>query len=135
MIMEVFTKETVLQRLESFGYTVKGSDDFIISFSMDKVENTIKNDINAAEIPEGLEHAAVDMVVGEFLYAKKTFQPDDLEGFDLGYAVKQLSTGDTTTVFATGDGSETDEARLSAFINYLQNNGKSQFSSFRRIRW
>lgn len=135
MSMEVFTKETVMQRLESFGYTVKDSDEFIISFSMDKVSNTIKNDINAAEIPEGLEHIAVDMVVGEFFQAKKTFQPDDLDGFDLGYAVKQLSTGDTTTTFAIGEGTETDESRLTAFINYLLSYGKGQMSRFRRMRW
>lgn len=135
MSMEVFTKENVVKRLGSFGYTVKDSDDFIISFCMDKVGNSIRNDINVAEVPEGLEHIAVDMTVGEFLFSKKTFQPDDLTGFDLGYAVKQLTTGDTTTVFATGDGTETDETRLTTFINYLLNYGKGQFACFRRVRW
>lgn len=135
MSMEVFTKENVVKRLESFGYTVKDSDDFIISFCMDKVGSSIRNDINTAEVPEGLEHIAVDMTVGEFLFSKKTFQPDDLTGFDLGYAVKQLTTGDTTTVFATGDGTETDETRLTTFINHLLNYGKGQFACFRRVRW
>ena len=75
------------------------------------------------------------MAAGEFLQAKKTFQPDDLESFDLDYAVKQIQTGDTNTVFAAGEGSMTPEQRLNTFINYLLNYGKSEFHSFRRIRW
>ncbi len=57
---------------------------------MEKVRNTIKNEINWQDIPEELEHIAVDMAAGEFLQAKKTFQPDDLEHFDLVCAVKQI---------------------------------------------
>ena len=59
----------------------------------------------------------------------------DLTGFDLEYAVKQIQTGDTNTVFATGEGSMTPEQRLTSFINYLLSYGKAEFNSFRRIRW
>lgn len=70
-----------------------------------------------------------------FFFSKKTFAPTDLEGFDLEYAVKQIQTGDTNTVFATGEGSLTPEQRLTSFINYLLSYGKAEFNSFRRIRW
>ena len=131
----MFNVDTVKNRLKSFGYEVKESDEFALTFCIEKVRNTIKNDTNQPDVPEGLEHMAVDMVVGEFLFFKKTFSPDDLASFDLEYAVKQIQTGDTNTVFATGEGSMTPEQRLTAFINYLLSYGRSEFSSYRRLRW
>lgn len=131
----MFDVETVKKRLESFGYEVKAEDEFALTSCVGKVRSTIINDINWKEVPEGLEHIAVDMAVGEFLLSKKTFSPDDLSGFDLDYAVKQIQTGDTNTVFAVGEGTQTPEQRLTTFINYLLSYGKVEFSSFRRIRW
>ena len=75
------------------------------------------------------------MAVGEFLLGKKTFAPDDLSTIDLSVAVKQIQTGDTNTVFGVGEGSLTPEQRLDNFINYLLSYGKSEFNSFRRLRW
>ena len=131
----MFNVDTVKERLKSFGYDVKESDEFALTFCVEKVRSTIKNEINWQEVPEGLEHIAVDMAVGDFLLSKKNFAPNDLVGFDLDYAVKQIQTGDTNTVFATGEGSLTPEQRLTTFINYLLSYGKAEFNSFRRIRW
>lgn len=127
--------EKVVERLQTFGYMLRPGDEALLAFSVQKTENTVKNDCNVAEIPEGLINIAVDMAVGEFLTAKKTFAPDDLEGLDLEYAVKQIQAGDTNTVFAIGEGSLTAEQRLDAFLNYLLTNGCEQFSCYRRIRW
>lgn len=131
----MFSVDTVKERLKSFGYEVKEGDEFSLTFCVDKVRNTIKNDTNQSEVPEGLEHIAVDMTVGEFLLTKKTFAPDDLANFDLTYAVKQIQTGDTNTVFATGDSSLTPEQRLTTFINYLLSYGRAEFSAYRRLKW
>lgn len=127
--------EQVKERLQSFGYGFKESDETILIFCIQKVENTIKNDCNASSIPDGLVNIAVDMVVGEFLTAKKTFAPNDITGIDLDFAVKQIQTGDTNTVFATGEGSLTAEQRLNAFLNYLLTYGRDEFSCYRKIRW
>lgn len=131
----MFGTEAVKERLKSFGYEVKADDEFALIFCVEKVRSTIKNEINWQDVPEELEHIAVDMAVGEFLLSKKTFAPNDLEGIDLEYAVKQIQTGDTNTVFAIGEGSLTPEQRLTACINYLLSYGKNEFNSFRRIRW
>lgn len=131
----MFGVEAVKERLNSFGYEVKVDDDFALTFCVEKVRSTIKNETNWQDVPEGLEQHAVDMAAGEFLLSKKTFAPADLEGLDLEYAVKQIQTGDTNTVFATGEGSLTPEQRLTTFINYLLSYGKAEFSAFRRIRW
>ena len=125
----------VKKRLESFGYEVKSCDEFSLPFYVEKVTNTIKNDCNVNEVPEGLMNIAVDMAVGEFLSAKKTFSPDDLGNLDLSVMVKQIQTGDTNTVFDTGGSTSTPEQRLNSIINYLLNYGRSEFSSYRRLRW
>ena len=131
----MFDADAVKKRLESFGYEVRAEDDAALAFCIMKVRGTIRNEINCRDVPEGLEHIAVDMAVGEFLLAKKTFAPDDLAGIDLDYAVKQIQTGDTNTVFAVGEACLTPEQRLTAFINYLLSYGKNEFHVFRRIRW
>lgn len=131
----MFGVEAVRERLVSFGYEVRAEDEFALAFCVEKVRSTIKNEINWQDVPEGLEHVAVDMAAGEFLLSKKTFAPADIAGLDLDYAVKQIQMGDTNTVFATGEGSSTPEQRLTTFINYLLSYGKGEFNSFRRIRW
>lgn len=131
----MFNVELVKGRLKGFGIEAGENDEFALVFCTEKVRDTIKNEINHQDVPEGLEHIAADMAVGEYLMAKKTFAPDALNGIDFGYAVKQLQTGDTNTVFAVGDGSMTPEQRLNAFINYLLSYGKGEFNSYRRIRW
>lgn len=127
--------EQVKERLESFSYALKDSDEVILTFSIQKVENTIKNVCNVSSIPDGLVNIAIDMAVGEFLTAKKTFSPDDIAGLDLDFAVKQLQEGDTNTVFATGEGTLTAEQRLNSFLNYLLTHGRDEFSCYRRLRW
>lgn len=131
----MFGTEAVKERLKSFGYEVKADDEFALTFCVEKVRSTIKNEINWQDVPEGLEHIAVDMAVGEFLLAKKTFSPDSIAGLDLDMAVKQIQTGDTNTVFATGEGSLTAEQRLNNFLNYLLTYGRDEFSCYRKIRW
>lgn len=127
--------EQVKERLESFGYILKEGEEAVLTFSIQKVENTIKNDCNLSSIPEGLANIAVDMAIGEFLTAKKTFSPDDIAGLDLDFAVKQLQEGDTNTVFTTGEGTLTAEQRLNTFLNYLLTHGRDEFSCYRRLRW
>lgn len=127
--------DMVKARLQSFGYEIKDGDETILNFCIQKVESSIKNDCNVSSIPDGLVCIAVDMAVGEFLTAKKTFSPDSIAGLDLDCAVKQIQTGDTNTVFATGEGSQTAEQRLTAFISYLLTYGKGEFACYRRIRW
>ena len=127
--------ERVKTRLQSFGYVLQDGDEVILIFSIGKVTNTIKNDCNVSEIPDGLMNIAIDMVVGEFLTVKKTFSPNDIAGLDLDYAVKQLQEGDKNTVFATGEGNLTAEQRLNNLLNYLLTYGRDEFSCYRRIRW
>lgn len=131
----MFNTDAVKDRLKSFGYEVKADDEFALTFCVEKVRSTIKNEINWNDVPEGLEHIAVDMAVGEFLLFKKTFSPDDLAGLDLTSAVKEIKEGDTTVSFGTGEGTMTPEQRLTTYINYLLTYGRTEFSAYRRLKW
>lgn len=128
--------DKIVTLLAAIGYTnVTDNDTILLNFMISEVESHIKNEINWQEIPEGLEAVAINRVIGKFLLAKKTFSPADLSMLDLDAVVKQIQAGDTNYVFAVGEGSETDESRLTSFINYLLSYGESDFSAFRRIRW
>lgn len=130
----MFDVSTVKERLKSFGYEAGEEDDFSLAFCMDKVRSIIMNKAHLSSVPVGMEQAAVDMAVGEFLLAKKTFAPDSLSGLDLGAAVKQIQAGDTNTVFATGEGSQTAEQRLDAFISRLLSR-EEEILHYRRLVW
>ena len=123
--------EEVKERLKMFGYVFQNGDDLSVKFACEKVENTIKNDCNISEIPDGLMNVAVDMAAGEFFALKKVFEPSSLANIDLDEAVKQITEGDTTISF---DGS-TPEARLDGFIECLKSYGREEFSCYRKIRW
>lgn len=126
----------VVTRLNSYGYELKDdTDSFLLATAFEKVRSYIKNECNISDIPEGLKSVAADRVIGEFLQGKVVFSPKDLTGFDLDYAVKQIQTGDTNTVFAVGEGCSTPEQKLNAFIAYMLSSGQGQFSVYRKIRW
>lgn len=128
-------KKRLRERLAAFGYEVQPADEALLGFALDKAVGSIKNDCNLADLPEGLQRIAVEWAAGEFLQAKKAFAPDDLAGLDLEAAVKQIQAGDTTVVFAAGEGSQTPEQRLNGLINYLLSYGRSELACYRRFRW
>lgn len=127
--------EDVKTRLHSLGYTLKDGDEALLSFSIQKAENTVKNECNITAVPSELLCTAVDIAVGEFLQAKKTFAPQDITSLDLDFAVKQIQTGNTSTTFAVGEGNLTSEQRLDNLISFLINSKRGELLCFRRIRW
>ena len=127
---EFITKAT--ERLAQLGYTVTETDMSAVEYCCGKVKNTIKNDCNLTDIPDGLCYVAIDMSVGDFLMMKKTFSPESLSGLDIGEIVKSIQTGDTTVQFDTSSNST---AALDSVINYFLTNGRKQFACYRKMRW
>jgi len=121
--------------LESFGYTMQDGDDWLLGFCIQKVESSIKNECNVSSVPCGLKKVAAQMIVGEFLFAKKGI--GQLQGLNINIdaAIKQIQEGDTNVTFAFGNGSMTPEQRLDSLIAYLMVSGKSQFVRYRRLKW
>lgn len=129
----------VEMRLLTFGYTVTEADQKILTYVTGRAAQYVCTFCNFPrcpdDIPSSLQYVTADYAVGDFLQHKKTFAPDDLTNLNLDLAVKQITTGDTTTVFATGEGSQTDEQKLNSFISYLMTYGKHELHPHRRVKW
>lgn len=121
--------DEVKRRLESFGYTPTAADNWMIGFCVDKVLLHIKNNCNVAEVPGGLWRIAVDMVCGEFLFAKK--QSGQSVGVEFEAVVKSIAEGDTTIAFETKNSAE---AKYDSLVAYLMHR-EVDFAAFRRIKW
>lgn len=124
--------DDIKARLETFGYVCTGNDDWLIDFTTLKIENDIKTQCNTDIIPEELYQTKVDMIVGEFLFAKKNM--GQLSELDLSAAVKSIQEGDTNITFAFGSGSSTPEQRFDAIISGLRT-PNVDFAAFRCIKW
>ena len=124
--------DDIKARLETFGYVCTGNDDWLIDFTTLKIENDIKTQCNTDIIPEELYQTKVDMIVGEFLFAKKNM--GQLPELDLAAAVKSIQEGDTNITFAFGSGSSTPEQRFDAIISGLRT-PSVDFAAFRCIKW
>lgn len=129
----------VEMRLLTLGYPVTEADQKILSHVTGHAAQYVCTFCNFPrcpdDIPGSLRYVTVDYAVGNFLQHKKTFAPDDLTNLNLDVVVKQITTGDTTTVFATGEGSQTDEQKLNSFISYLMTYGKQELNSHRKVKW
>ena len=132
----MITVEDIKKRLESFGYSAAPENEAALAFALKKASDVCKNDCNVFDVPEGLESIVIDMAVGEFLLALKTFNPTSLSNIGLSFesAVKELSEGDTRISFAT-EGNKSDEQKLDSMIDLLINGRKSEFACYRRLRW
>lgn len=129
--------EETKKRLESLGINVdnepSSSDGFLLSFSIKKITNHIKNQTNLSKIPEELKEIAIDMVVGEFLFAKKSMGQLEIESIDFEPFAKQVQDGDTNVTYAV-EANSTPESKFEAFINYLRHN-EVDFVKYRVLTW
>lgn len=73
------------------------------------------------------------MVVGEFLYNKKSMGALSVDTLDFDLIAKQVQDGDTNIVFAI-EAKNTPEAQFNAFITYLQHN-EVDFVRYRVMLW
>ena len=131
-IIESNLTELVLKRLDSFGYEPNENDVLLISFSVQRVENSIKSDCNVAEVPEGLINIAVDMVCGEILSVKYRTGQLELSSLDLDGAIASVNVGGASVSF---DNNTSDDSKLNKLLSLLANSGRGEFTCYRRIKW
>lgn len=123
----------VKERLNSLKVPITDNDDALLNFSIDKVTNFIKTQTNQQEIPTELNEIAIDMVIGEFLFLKKSMGQLDIETIDFSPFAKQVQDGDTNVTYAI-DADDTPEAKFDAMVAYLQHKD-FDFKKFRRLSW
>lgn len=126
--------EKVKKLLSKVGYTADTSDDWLIDFCLDKVENSIKNTCNIAIIPNMLTEIEVSMITGEFLMFKKNSGQLNIENINLEVMTKAIAEGDTKVDFNV-EGSLTPEQRFNNLVDYLITNRKGDLLSYRCIKW
>lgn len=131
-IYESSLTESILKRLDSFGCDVTLDDTFCIAFSIQKVENSIKNDCNVVDVPEGLETSTIDMVCGEVLDVLYRTGKLNLSSLDLDGAIASVSAGDTSVSF---DNSTSDDGKFTTLVQLLKNCGRGEFACYRNIKW
>ena len=122
----------VLKRLVSFGYYPKEDDGWTVCFAMQKVENHIKSSCNTTSVPDGLFNVAVDMVCGEFLFAKKQTGKLKLDDLDLDGAITSIKEGDIQVNFGNGS---SDAEKFNEFLNYLMHHREGDFVCYRKLKW
>lgn len=126
--------EEVGNLISAMGIPLTDGDDYLLSFSAGYVEQEIKNACNVSEVPEGLYKVAVGLILARFLTAKKAKLTEaDAEALDFTPMLKELSEGDTKQVWDTGSGSSAVQ-RLDLLIGVLES-GRSQFITYRRLKW
>lgn len=126
-------KDDVINRLQTLGYTATSEDDFLLEYLSKKVTEEIENKCNINGIPEGLYRIAVDMVCGELLQTKASIGQLDSSAINTEAAIKTIKEGDTSITYARAEGGG--GTSFDGLIDYLLNYGKSQFVTFRRIKW
>ena len=123
----------VLKRLDSLGYEANENDSFVIGFGIQKVENSIKNDCNVSEIPEGFSNIAVDMICGEILESLYHTGKLDVGSIALDGALASVTLGDATVSF--DNSTSNNSGSFTALINSLKESGSGEFACYRSLRW
>ena len=85
---------TQLEKLKQLIGITDDTKDFILEFTIERIENAIKDYCNIKEIPEEINNAVLSM--GMELYRAENF-----EGEEEGKDIKSIQVGDTTTTFET----------------------------------
>jgi hypothetical protein len=132
-------RKVVDMKLAIIGYTTTDTDQIHLDYAVDQAAQYVCTYCNFLkcpdDIPKSLQYVVADYTIGRFLQYKSTFAPNDLKNLNLDTVVKQITTGDTTTTFAIGEGSQTDEQKLNAIIGYLTTYGKHELRCHRGLKW
>lgn len=120
--------------IAALGYTLTDGDDVLLAFSAEYVEQEIRNACNVPEVPYGLYPVATELIVARFLTAVKgRLTEAETAALDFTPILKELHEGDTRLVWDAGSGSSAAQ-RLDLLIAHLES-GKSQFVTYRRLKW
>ena len=129
--------DLVKLRLANLGFPISnepGNLDFnLLAFAIEKVEFYILARTNLKLIPDELTNVAIDMAIGEFLFAKHASGQLDLSHINFEAVIKQVQDGDTNVTYAVSD-SYSPEAMFNLFIERLRH-GEVKWSDYRVLTW
>lgn len=111
---------TQLEKLRLLLGITDESKDFILEFTLERVEDTIKSYCNIKEVPVELSSVAISM-------AMELYRVENLGSEEDGKDIKSISVGDTTTTFETKSSKEISKELLKDY--------KAQIEPFRKVKW
>lgn len=132
MIPTITTEDlqAITERLKTIGYNASESDEMAIMFTGGTVKAHIINQINGDTIPDGLYHAFIDMVCGEFLNAK--FNGNTLPDFDIDSAIQSISMGDVSVSY---NANMSVSGKFKVLIDTLISGGEGDLVCYRKLKW
>lgn len=112
----------IISRLATLGYEATEQDNALIEYLIKSVYQSILNECNIDEVPEGLRYVAIDMICGHILKSKLANDSIDVEK-----AVQSIREGDTSVTY-------TDPKQfLSNYYDSLIHN--KELVKYRRLVW
>lgn len=127
------TRDEIIGRLATLGYTATEADYAAIDYELDEVIKYTLNYCNITEVPPIVKPRLIDKVCSYFLYYKKN--SGNLDGFNYEAVIKSIKEGDTTLTYAVGQGEDTPENRFDAFVKKLELTYDKWLTPHRRLRW
>lgn len=111
---------TQLEKLKLLLGIKDDKKDLILEFTLDKIEETIKNYCNIRQIPKELETTVLSM-------AMELYRIENFGSEELGKDIKSIAVGDTTTTFESNTSKDVAKGLLK---NYT-----TQIDPFKDLRW
>lgn len=124
--------EEVKKYIESVGHEIVETDSFLISESIEKVKNKIRNKTNQKEVPQGLKYVWVNQSVGEFLNFKLKIGKLQMESLNFERMAKEITDAGVKVSY---DDTMTTGAKFESYLNSLLTYGEDQFYRYRRLVW
>lgn len=118
-------REEVITRLCTLGYAATENDNPLIDYLIDSVYQSVLNETNCDEMPEGLKFVAIDMVCGQILTSKLANNQIDVE-----QVVTSIREGDTSVSYANGG--DPKEFLKTYYSNLIHN---KQLYKYRKLVW
>jgi hypothetical protein len=123
--VHMIEREQIITRLCTLGYAATENDNPLIDYLIDSVYQSVLNETNCDEMPEGLKFVAIDMVCGQMLTSKLANNQIDVE-----QAVTSIREGDTSVSYA--DGGDPKEFLKTYYSNLIHN---KQLYKYRKLVW
>lgn len=124
-------EEKLITRLNTLGYEYHANtDEGLLTFCADSIENKIINRINTSTIPEELLEIEIDMICGEFLRVKKSM--GQLTEYDFKQVVESIKEGDISVSLSKGT---TPEQQFDLLLDSLINSHAEDFIRHRKLVW
>lgn len=117
------------------GYSPGPEDEPLLELAIEDRVAFVLAYCNRRDIPKLLRPQLLRMIAGEFLYRKKSLYGADALGFDVLPFVTSIKDDETSVTFGGDGGTDSPEAALDKYIDWLRRGDAVTLQEFRRLKW